>query len=273
MSEERYLFCDPTSAFRSVPVYQIVRAVDRIGLRGQKLNPEDDLKSLADEILSQNLDEFCWSLYFDPAFLVRLFHAGFLPIAINLGAEGDPVYCLLPKLHERRCLLVPPGDVHTSAKTKKQAKKYSFSIDTEFQRVMQACVEKHGDRSWLYRPLRNALTDLHTGRRCVHSIELWDEETGELVAGEIGYTVGAIYTSMTGFYKKTGCGNIQLAALGKFLGRQGFAVWDLGMCMDYKLEMGGIAVGRCEWLSLLRRHRDEKTELKLDGNINVRELF
>ena len=33
----------------------------------------------------------------------------------------------------------------------------------------------------------------------VHSFEVWDAETGELAAGEVGCSVGAVYTSMSGF--------------------------------------------------------------------------
>ena len=76
MSQERYSFCDAESRLRTVPVYQLERAIARTGLGyGKKLQPEDDLESAADEILNGNLNEFCWSLYFEPSFLIRLFYS------------------------------------------------------------------------------------------------------------------------------------------------------------------------------------------------------
>ena len=69
------------------------------------------------------------------------------------------------------------------------------------------------------------------------SIELWHSETGDLVAGEIGYTCGSVYSSCTGFSikdKYPGAGCVQLAALGAWLAKRGFKVWDLGMELDYK---------------------------------------
>ncbi len=60
------------------------------------------------------------------------------------------------------------------------------------------------------------------------SWELWSGD-GELVAGEIGYIYGSIYTSMTGAYRKeyAGAGSVQLACTGAWLVKAGIRLWDL----------------------------------------------
>ena len=51
-----------------------------------------------------------------------------------------------------------------------------------------------------------------------------------LVAGEIGYSFGTTYTSLTGFYDKTisNAGKLQLILLGKWLQRSGYSFWNFG---------------------------------------------
>jgi hypothetical protein len=94
-------------------------------------------------------------------------------------------------------------------------------------------------------------------------VELWEE--GTLVAGEVGYAIGRVYTSLTGFRTesktKLAYGIAQLVALGKLLKLSGFELWNLGhppkgRVMKYKIELGGTVLPRNEFLDLWRQARE-----------------
>ena len=88
-----------------------------------------------------------------------------------------------------------------------------------------------------------------------------------LVAGEIGYTCGNVYTSCTGYYSSdfSGAGTAQLYLLGQWLKAQGLPTWDLGMVMDYKRDLGGKEVPRTEWLQKVRDCRDAAVDLTVEN--------
>jgi hypothetical protein len=73
-----------------------------------------------------------------------------------------------------------------------------------------------------------------------YSIEVWNRASGDLVAGELGYTVGSVYTSLTGFANESSAGSVQLSTLGCLLQCSEDTVWDLGMEMEYKKLLGAI---------------------------------
>lgn len=96
----------------------------------------------------------------------------------------------------------------------------------------------------------------------MYSVEVWNEE-GSLVGGELGYTVGSIYTSLTGFCCADSAGSVQLAALGKLLCQSGFTLWDLGMDMEYKRELGSHLMPRAEFVDEVKRVRVENDNVVL----------
>lgn len=199
-----------------------------------------------------------------PVMIATLVWHGFLP----MGGMG----LLLPKIHEHRCLL-EPDNMHVGKKVRKRTKRGHFHLTVskawpEVVRGIQehTFTEDKGD-CWLSDELAkawlavNSLDDERRRGVSFHSVELWHTASCKLVAGEIGYTCGGVYSSCTGFTLKDeypGSGSVQLAALGRWLVRCGFQLWDLGMELDYKVELGGQTVRRSEWARRSRALRLEQ---------------
>jgi Leu/Phe-tRNA-protein transferase len=90
-----------------------------------------------------------------------------------------------------------------------------------------------------------------------------------LVGGELGYTVGTIYTSLTGFSSRDSAGSVQLAALGKLIFASGFTVWDLGMSMDYKQSLGAQLAPRDDFVRMVHEAREMENERGLSVQLPV----
>ncbi|KAF4141637.1 Leucyl/phenylalanyl-tRNA protein transferase [Phytophthora infestans] len=217
-------------------------------------------------------DDFYVSLHFDPLLLSHLMYEGFLPIA----SEFQDKCFLLPKLHRQRCVLLIKANApeHVPKIVRKRAKKFKFVLNRDFNGVVEGCHEKHGI-PWLYPPIVESFktlfqagndgVELYPGCKVrFFTVELYDTTTDTLVAGELGYTVGSVYTSLTGFSRANGAGTVQLHALSKFLYLAGFKMWDLGMSMDYKMGLGAKDLDRDDFLDELYKWRLCQAEMNLD---------
>lgn len=194
-------------------------------------------------------------------------------------------------------------DLHTSRNVRRRARRYRVTVDADFDGVVRGCRARHGE-AWLYPRIVEAFRRIHdagrdggpgveavvvsrrdgaaTGRRAVrlHSTELRREEDDDgettIVAGELGYTVGDVYTSLTGFSDEDGAGSAQLAATGAILRRRGFRLWDLGMWLDYKERLGARLTPRAEFVEEIRRAREEGPDPRLESpteGLNVGDLL
>ncbi len=77
----------------------------------------------------------------------------------------------------------------------------------------------------------------------------------QLVAGEIGYKIGATYTSLSGFSIKdkgfNNYGKLQLVLLAKYLQKNNYQFWNLGHpYMKYKFDLGATLFKREDFLQI-----------------------
>jgi len=232
------------------------------------------------ETFLQQTSEQGWSLDYDPNFFCELAYEGFNPISVEIASDGDLMIqvlslCFEPGRHVVDCL-----DVHISKNVRKRAKNYIMTIDTAYDDVMLGCIRQHGE-AWLYRGQRclhrKLRQDGYTGSRgisiAMHSIELWDK-SGQLVAGDLGYTMGGVYVSQTGFHQDgtTGAGEVQLVLAAALLHKMGHHWFDLGQANPYKAALGAELLDRHAWLKRFRTVRDKSCRFE-HGRISGQELL
>jgi Leu/Phe-tRNA-protein transferase len=236
--------------------------------------------------------KYCWATCFDPYFVASLMAEGFLPMAEE--ADSGPLrYLLVPKLHHQRSVL-RFQNLHISRTVRKRSKRFDVTCDTNFEQVVEGCLRQHG-ANWLQPPIVEAFRRIFlSGGMCgvrVHSFEVWiadgleggtpnqtaaaaaEGTAARLVAGEIGYSVGACYTSLSGFSLVDSSGSVQCVAAALLLQLAGAEAWDLGMVLSYKARLGAAHLTRGQFLQDLARMR-QRTPLTLPrGRINVQRLI
>ncbi|KNC87152.1 hypothetical protein, variant [Sphaeroforma arctica JP610] len=182
--------------------------------------------------------EFCYTRSFDTRLISNLMYLGFIPL--SQLSTTDHTYGMIPKLHKHRCVLHLP-DLKIDKSARKRMKHFQISINKCFDQVIDECVRVNGD-GWLTKPLVKALKLLHRTPQCsairLCSFEIYNN--GQLVGGEVGFTAGTAYTSLSGYFTMSSAGTVQMIATCKILQSAGFAFWDLGMDLPYKRTMGGV---------------------------------
>ena len=192
-------------------------------------------------------DEFAALTSCEPAVVAAVCRHGYMPMAF--GAEGPPV--LLVKCHRRRTVL-EFENLHVPRNAVRYARGLRIGVDVDFAGTLDDVLSHH-DEPWISEALANALASMSGAAIdgvSAHSVELYDGD--RRVAGEVGYTCGGVYTSLSGFHTRNGSGTVQMVALAIVLREAGYAFWDLGMEMEYKERLGATYMVRDDFL---RRYR------------------
>jgi Leu/Phe-tRNA-protein transferase len=215
------------------------------------ITPEDDLDTLVDELISTGYDEeFCIATHISPGFIARLMKAGFLVMSIDME-DGA---LLLPKIHLTRSVLLFP-ELHVKKSIKRFLGRYELRVDTDFNRILDRCIEIHGD-GWLTLPLTRCIKWLHHKHTpLARPLSFGVYRDGELRAGEFGVVSGRVYTSYSGYYDESNAGTCQLVLTTRYLRDMGFAFFDLGMPLPYKDDLGARNVDTRSFVELFRQSR------------------
>ena len=227
------------------------------------ISPEDDCNAIVDGMLETDYsEEFCLAMSFTPKFTARLMEAGFLVMSTVIGTEdGGVLYLMLPKLHLVRSALFFEN-LHVKKSIKRLLNRYELRADAEFERIIDRCVEKHGE-DWLTHPLVDCIKKIRNSAPVSAGSKLLPTSypypasfglyrDGELVAGEFGVVCGNVYTSYSGYYDENNAGTVQIILAARYLQDHGFSFFDLGMPLDYKYMIGAIDITPQRFVQLFR---------------------
>lgn len=206
---------------------------------------------------------YYWHGDWDPAFYAAQARAGCIAISAD---RGDRRF-LLPELQTAYAVL-DWENLHVGRSLRRlfrsgalEAMGVELRFNPDPGPAMDGLEAVWGERSWLvkeYRAMIEALAiEPRSGLR-PWGVELWarsaDGSGPHLAAGELGYTIGGTYTSLSGFLRRErrewrGLGSVQLRLLAERLRDSGFAFWNLGHPhMQYKLDLGARILPRKEFL-------------------------
>jgi hypothetical protein len=235
------------------------------------ISPDDLRDDRLRELVYPNLAQtYYWSSDWDPDFYVALARAGFISISHRDPRLG-PV--LLPELQAGYAVL-DWENLHVTSRVRRlrsserlAAEGIELRIVEGCERVLERVLDQHGrSRSWLTEPYRALLGRLPTGdcsEFALHGIELWCRERDYLIAGELGYSIGRTYTSLSGFCtpgdpRWRSFGTLQLVLLAERLRECGYAFWNLGHpSQPYKKAVGARVIRRTPFLERWISARDE----------------
>ncbi len=225
-----------------------------------QLIQKNNIKTLTETLINADntaRDEFVVALQWDPTFVAELMYHSYLPMMEQLENEEGQPFILLPKLHFERSLL-DFDDLHISKRIVKKLDAYELTCNYNFKNTLIQTISHH-EHNWILEPLQQTFIQLNVSSNLVKtcSFELWNKQTNQIVAGELGYFVGSVYTSLSGYHKENNSGKIQMILLSKWLESKGTAYWDLGMDLDYKQKLGAKLWDTASFYDRLKSHRDD----------------
>ncbi len=215
---------------------------------------------------------YYWSSDWDSELYAELAYAGFISTAMDHPEMGA---VLLPEMQKAYAVL-DWDDLHISTKVNKFVRSRKviennvhLRITENLDLLVKMCGESHGEINWLISEYHGVLSKLISDGSPVEivGVELWDNN--ELLAGEIGYSIGATYTSLTGFCNRSheeyrNIGTVQLVHLAKLLKRCGYQFWNLGHPnMEYKNALGAVTTERIPFLQRWIVSRDQPVRIPL----------
>lgn len=232
-----------------------------------RLSPEDLLNPERLEAIYESPDSYYWSDDWSPGFYRILTQAGFLPVSFNHPDLGQ---ILIPQMHANFAVLDwedrrPERSMERWRRSERFAEQnYRLDMDHDLEEILRGIQAVHGEDNWLqgrYVELLRKLTSDERQSHCrIRAVGLLARQD-ELIAGELGYEVGAVYTSLSGFFHRGNrldnhAGKLQLHLLAAELEERGFVFWNLGQPeMEYKFKLGAKKVPRAEFLTRWPRFR------------------
>lgn len=132
---------------------------------------------------------------------------------------------------------------------------FRFTFDNDFGAVIRGCAAPAPGReeTWIVPGMIDAYEELHRAGHA-HSVECW--RGGVLAGGVYGVAVGGVFCAESMFHRETDASKAALAVLCTSLRAWGAELLDAQMPTRHLASLGGVAMGRAEYIRRLGELRD-----------------
>lgn len=145
--------------------------------------------------------------------------------------------------------IIPLNGFHASRSLRKSAQTFSYSVNTSFTDVMKACADAHPEGEWINKEFIDAYTQLHRMGHA-HSVEVWNANN-DLVGGVYGVRINNFFAGESMFHRETDASKAALFYLVQLMQLDEMMLFDTQWVTDHLASLGGIAIPRQEYLTLL----------------------
>lgn len=175
-----------------------------------------------------------------PGLILAAYRKGMFPMHLPDGHLGwwSPV--------ERAIL--PLGGLRISTSLRKSTRRYSVSVDEDFESVIQWCSDVERPNGWITPEIIDAYVELHR-LGWAHSVEVWDRD-GSLVGGLYGVSVGGLFAGESMFHLARDASKVALVHLVVIMS-QGGRLLDVQWQTPHLESLGVVIVGREQYLDRL----------------------
>ena len=137
--------------------------------------------------------------------------------------------------------ILPLDTLHVPRRLRRYMNKFQFSIDRDFEAVIDACARPV---TWISPEIRDAYVELHRLGHA-HSVEAADG--GRLAGGIYGVRIGGAFMAESMFHALSNASGACLVTLAERLRARGFALLDIQQVLPATARYGAVAVSRADY--------------------------
>lgn len=204
----------------------------------ENLRLDDDLIFIGGELNTENL--------------LAAYSSGYFPMPIE-----NSIGWFSPQ--KRGVLILEKFNASTSLK--KSLKKFTTTVNKDFQRVVYECANPDRPYGWINQNIFDAYTDLHE-QGWAHSVEVW--QGTDIVGGVYGIAIDGLFAGESMFHTQTDASKVALLTLVEQLKLSaGPTFMDVQWLTPHLKSLGCEEISRPEYSELLSEHVKVQNRLRL----------
>lgn len=177
-----------------------------------------------------------------PGTILAAYRQGVFPMPVR---DGGDIGWWSP---EPRAVL-PLSELKISKSLRRSCSRYTTTIDTAFDRVVEACADPNRPHGWIDDQIKRSYQELHQ-LGWAHSVEAWDDG-GALVGGLYGVSIGGLFAGESMFHHATDASKVALVRLVEVLNDGQPRILDVQWRTDHLATLGVISIRRADYLDVL----------------------